>query len=185
MKEIFKDIVGYEGSYQVSNLGRVKSLDRTIDSGKGFTRFIKGRILKSNPNGNGYHIVSLNLKGKLTAEKVHKLVAMAFLNHKPCGMEKVIDHMDNDKSNNRLDNLQIITVRENSIKDKKTSLLYVGVTKRYNKFTSRVQIKGNRVSFGTFNTQFEAYLHYRCSLKHLDKYKGNNKEFSDLIKSLV
>jgi len=77
-KEIWKDIIGYEGSYQVSNHGRVRSLDRIVIS-KNTTRKILGRILKINLYPNGYEYVQLQKDGKRKSCLVHRLIAVAFI----------------------------------------------------------------------------------------------------------
>ena len=76
--EEWRDIQGYEGLYQVSNLGRVRSLDRTIETRSGKRRY-KGRILKDCVKENGYHIISLWKNGTNEVFFVHKLVAEAFI----------------------------------------------------------------------------------------------------------
>ena len=101
MKEIWKSIPGYEGLYEVSNLGNVKSL-------------IRNRIL--NPSKEcGYLKTTLSNKTKKKFA-VHQLVAMAFLNHIPCGHKLVIDHKNENKLDNRSVNLQIVTNKQNIVK---------------------------------------------------------------------
>ena len=78
MVEIWKDIEGYEGFYQVSNLGRVKSLHRLIKFSNGGTREYPEKILKQY-KANGYWVVGLNNHGKKTQVSVHRLVAEAFI----------------------------------------------------------------------------------------------------------
>ena len=83
MEEVFKDIPGYEGIYQVSNLGRVKSLARfrfNKDSNKAKTK-IKEKIISSNINKFGYYTIRLLKDGERKNYKTHQLVAIAFLNH--------------------------------------------------------------------------------------------------------
>ena len=104
--ENWKDIKGYEGIYQVSDLGRVKSL-----------RY--GNILNPYINSTGYKVVNLSENTKRVTKKVHSLVAECFLNHTPNGYKLVVDHINNVKTDNSLNNLQIITHRENCSKDKK------------------------------------------------------------------
>ena len=94
-KEIWKDIVGHEGRYQVSNKGRVKSL-----------KFGKERIMKQSLNSAGYPILNLCKEGKRKTFQVHQVVAIAFLNHVPDGNKLVVDHRNNDKINNSLSNLR-------------------------------------------------------------------------------
>ncbi len=176
MKEEFKTIEGYE-EYQVSNLGRVKSL-----------KFNKETFLKGVIDAYDYKKVQLSLNSKQKTFKIHKLVAIAFLGHTPQGHNEVVDHIDNDKSNNRVDNLQLITARQNTSKDKKGySSEYVGVCyfKNSNKWISSIRIGKKQVTLSYTKTQFEGYLYYKYALKNLDKYNGNNKEFRNLIKTFI
>ena len=111
MNESWKDIPGYESLYQVSNLGRVRSLDRII-MWEGGKRFAKGRILRQGLNSKGYMIVGLFSKNKRKNWQVHSLVALCFLGHEP-NLKIVVDHIDHNPQNNKLENLQIITQSEN------------------------------------------------------------------------
>ena len=110
MIEIWKDIKDYEGYYQVSNFGKVKSLNRKIWNGKGFY-ISKEIILKSGITKKGYlHVVLCN-EGKRKTCIIHRIVAKAFLlnsNNLP-----EIDHLDNDGTNNYLNNLEWVTYSEN------------------------------------------------------------------------
>ena len=101
MIEIWKDIEGYEGLYQVSNLGRVKSL-----------WFGKEKILKGGKDSSGYIFVVLSKEGKIKYFQIHRLVASAFLdnsNNLPC-----INHINEDKTNNRVENLEWCTYQYNN-----------------------------------------------------------------------
>ena len=102
-KEIWKDIEGYEGYYQISNMGRVKSLERTVWKGKGY-RIVPERILKAGANGDGYLQVNLSKDDKVKQPLVHRLVAIAFCEN-PKGYTEV-NHKDEDKTNNRAENLE-------------------------------------------------------------------------------
>jgi len=105
--EIWKDVVGYEGLYQVSNLGRVKGLERTIQGwGKSGYRptKIKGKIMKASHDRGGYLLVGLSKDGKVKTEKVHRLVLKAFL-EQPEGKNQV-NHKNEIRDDNRLDNLE-------------------------------------------------------------------------------
>lgn len=98
MNEIWKDIEGYEGLYQISSKGRVKSL------GNGSSGNSKEKILKSNKNEYGYLRVNLWKEGKRENHKIHRLVATAFLPNPNNLLE--INHKDEDKTNNKVDNLE-------------------------------------------------------------------------------
>lgn len=107
MKEVWKDIEGYEGIYQISNLGAVKSLAR-VDA-KGNNRVEK--ILKGIPTSDGYLRVHLCINTKRIKKPIHRLVAETFIpnpDNKP-----QVNHIDEDKTNNTLDNLEWVTAKEN------------------------------------------------------------------------
>ena len=171
MKEIWKDIKGYEGMYQISNTGDVKSLERIVLSniGSGF-RTLKEKVLSKSINTGGYFQVTLSKGGVQKTEVIQKLIAIAFLNHKPNGYNIVIDHIDNNPLNNKLSNLQLITTRENSSKDKKGgSSNYVGVhwCNTYNTFISKIHINGKSIYLGQFDCELKASQVYNNKLKQL------------------
>ena len=99
-EEIWKDIIGYEGLYQVSSLGRVRSLDRYDER----NCFRKGKVLSPGIKPDGYLVVVLSCNGKHKTIKVHRLVAQAFIPN-PDGLPQV-NHKNEDKSNNRVENLE-------------------------------------------------------------------------------
>lgn len=110
-KEEWRPVVGYEGLYEVSNLGCVRSLDRYVDY-KGIVRFRKGKILKQSLTTTGYKKVTLCDKNhKRKHAKVHRLVAMAFI-PKPKN-KNLINHKDGNPLNNRMENLEWCTYSEN------------------------------------------------------------------------
>ena len=102
--EIWKDIVGYEGMYQVSNMGRVRSLDRIIVYKDGRVWNCKGRILSIHDNGKGYKFVRLSKYGKPKQEYIHRLVATAFIDNQDNLPE--VNHKDENKENNCVYNLE-------------------------------------------------------------------------------
>ncbi len=111
-EEIWKDITGYEGSYQVSNFGRVKSLERMVSCGLRPIR-VPERILKLSVGTCGYHEVGLCLYGKVKRFKVHRLVALSFLENPDSKPE--INHIDGCKTNNLVSNLVWASASENAI----------------------------------------------------------------------
>lgn len=167
MNEIWKCVKGYEGYYQVSNFGRVKSLDRTITNTKNIKRNMKGRILKT-PLSVGYPCLNLSINGYTTFVQVHILVAIAFHNHIPCGHKFVINHIDFNPLNNKADNLEIVTQRENTNqKHLKSSSKYTGVSwiVSRNTWRSSISINGFNIHIGYFDDEYKAHLAYEKVLK--------------------
>jgi len=170
IREIFKDIPNFEGYYQISNLGNVKSLERKVKHSKGGLRIVKEKILKPTDDGKGYLRAMLQKQGKIKLFQVHQLVAMAFLNHIPCRHKIVVDHINNISLDNRLENLQLISNRENATKDKKRgSSKYVGVcwSKAMRKWISYIKVNEKRIHLGTFTDEYEAHLAYESKLKEI------------------
>jgi hypothetical protein len=165
MKELWKDIPGYETLYQASNLGQVKSLDRK--NRRGYN--IKGVILGK--GNKGYNTVSLCRGLNKKIYNTHQIIAITFLNHTPCGHRVVVDHIDGDKHNNKISNLQLISQRENSSKDKKGgSSKYIGVHwhKYSNSWTSQIRINGKIKSLGYFEDEDDAGQAYQKALIDID-----------------
>ena len=114
--EEWKDIPNYEGCYQASTEGRIKSLARTVNTGFGGKREVNERILSpSSAQNNKYRMVGLS-NGTIRMFTVHQLVAITFLGHVPDRYNLAVDHINENRYDNRLANLQIITHKENSIK---------------------------------------------------------------------
>lgn len=110
MTEEWRDIPGYEGRYQASNLGRVRSLDRRVRIGHGHTRTMNGRVLKPAANKHNPHLYVVLGHGA-AGSAVHRLVAATFLGPCPDGQE--VRHLDGNAQNNRVDNLAYGTRSEN------------------------------------------------------------------------
>lgn len=161
--EIWKDIPNYEGYYQVSNLGKIKSLIRYRSNTE--------KILKSRVNKRGYAMINLYKNGKYITFEIHRLLAIAFLGHVPCKMKRVINHIDGDKLNNTIDNIEIKTHRENVSKcfrkDRNTkSSIYTGVCfhKKSKKWVSNIFINGKLNSLGYFENEIDAANAYNNKL---------------------
>ena len=164
--EVWKDIPEYEGLYQASNLGNVRSLDRIDSRG----RKIKGTVLKNTITSPKYFGVNLSKDNKKKTFTVHSLVASAFLDHKPCGHKLVVNHIDINRENNNLYNLEIITQRENANhKHIKSSSKYVGVSwaKKKEKWHSTIHINGRKKHLGYFTDEKEAAQAYQNELNKI------------------
>ncbi|MBL0317470.1 MAG: HNH endonuclease [Flavobacteriales bacterium] len=179
MEEIWKDIPNYEGKYQVSNKGRVKSMARRAKSGikNGLThRPVNERILKPSIT-KGYYMVVLSDKTR-HAFTVHGLVARVFIGPRN-GF--VVDHIDGNKLNNELVNLEYVSPTENSLRYRraaKSSSVYVGVSKRQNKtravWQANIQINNKKTNLGIFLTEEEAHEAYqKVSNSVIDKKYTN------------
>ena len=114
MQEVWKDIAGYEGLYRVSNLGNVKSLDRYVPHKTFGKKFCKGHTMATHINNAGYVTVNLCKGNRYKSHDIHRLVAIAFIPvPNIAGME--VNHKDEDKRNNRADNLEWITKVANNL----------------------------------------------------------------------
>jgi len=152
---IWKDIEGYDGYYQVSDLGQVKSL-----------WFGKERILKQGIDSNGYPNVTLCKDDKRKTRRVHQLVTEAFIGPRPDGYDTC--HEDDVKANNVLSNLSYGTKSENYGRDRnrnnpKTSK-YNGVYwhKNSNKWYAQVRVGGKNKYLGYFTDELEAARAFNC-----------------------
>lgn len=115
VNEVWKDVVGFEGYYQVSNYGRVKSADRVVKDSKGRKKPIKGAMIVGSSNSrkgvNDYQFIQLRKNGEMIRKYVHRLVAEAFLPN-PFNYPQV-NHIDGDKTNNQVDNLEFCSQSAN------------------------------------------------------------------------
>lgn len=148
MREIWKDVQGYKGQYQVSNLGRVKSLKRKLENG----RTVSEKILNSSSKKktqDGYLMVAL--AGRTF--RVNRLVATAFIpnpDNKP-----VVNHIDGNKENNKADNLEWATISENMLHAYRCGLktAMIGEENRNAKLT-RDQVKAIRNEYVPYSQQY-------------------------------
>lgn len=157
--EIWKDVVGYENAYQISNYGNVKSLN--------YNRTNKEKILKPKLD-KGYLRVVLSKHGVVKTKTIHQLVAESFLGHKPnkySGL--IVDHINNIKTDNRVNNLQLTTQRNNVTKSvKNATSQYAGVCwdKRILKWQSTIYINGRNKHLGLFTNELDAHNAYQKAL---------------------
>ena len=175
VKEIWKDItnpVDFTGIYQISNFGRVKSLSRIKWSGSTFYLF-KEKIRRNTLDDKGYETIVLSKNGINKRYKIHQLVFDHF-NDKKREENLVIDHRDNNPSNNIINNLQLLTHRQNISKGfliKNLSSKYTGVCwdVHYQKWISKIRIGKKRYNLGHFENEYDAHLAYQEKLESITK----------------
>ena len=161
--EIWKDVPNFEGYYIVSNFGNVKNKNN---------KFIKGTI-----NMDGYLQITLCKNSIKKNYTIHSLVAFVFLGHVYKSHERIIDHIDNNKLNNELRNLQIVTNRYNCSKDKKAvkkcTSKYTGVLwyKKNKKWLASYQLNRKTKHIGYYDSELEAHEAYQKALSEIEQIK--------------
>lgn len=164
-KEIWKKLPSIWGDYSVSNLGNLMSESKSWLSGrKGHLTTRKPKLLKpyKDPRGYKYYRLFNNCQSRYVG--IHQLMAIAFLNHKADDRNIVIDHIDSDKSNNVLSNIQIISIRDNILKEKinnKSKLIGAHYDKNKKMYTSTITKDKKRYYLGCFETELEAHKAYK------------------------
>jgi hypothetical protein len=169
--EEWRPVKDYEGLYEVSNLGNVKGLDRKIHHWQGGESFITGKILTRHFDGRGYAVVHLSKDNKGKLCKIHLLVWDVFGDKRRDGRKIQVDHIDNNKSNCCIDNLQLLNNKENTSKDRKSKYNNpTGVeTLPSGKFRSRININGETKHLGCFRTKEEAINKYQETIRSLNQ----------------
>lgn len=180
--EVWIDVPEYIGIYQCSNFGRVRSLDRIKKNGQ----FAIGKILKQQIQPNGYFRTGLSKNGSHKKIEVHKLVAICFFNHKPNGFKIVVDHIDGNRTNNHVYNLQVITHRKNIQKrNYKGTSKFVGVYKSRDKWRVSICPKNkSSVCLGSYELEETAGRAYQIANRIIDQFQ-NRKQFRELVKSKI
>jgi hypothetical protein len=154
--EIWKDVIGYEGLYQVSNLGNVKSLI-----------FKKEKILKPQLSTNKYLMLNLYKDKKLHRVLIHRIMYESFYGIRSC-KQYVIDHIDNNKQNNNLNNLQYISNRKNSSKDKTSKSGHSNIYLNSGSYLVRMRVNNIKKSIGTFKNIEDAIIVRDLYIKELE-----------------
>lgn len=162
LQEEWKAITGYEGLYEISNFGRIKSLNRLDSMGRVVEETIKAQHIGTT----GYPAITLNKDGKKKTKVVHQLVAESFLGHIPDNYNGVVNHIDNIKTNNRLDNLEVVSSRYNTQYSKSTE----GIYERRNKFEVYIRIDGKKTYLGSYISKEEALKVRNKKLQEVDTF---------------
>lgn len=158
LQETWKNIEGYDGIYFVSNFGRIKS------SGNGERKRCES-ILKGVKNKFGYLIVGLSKNGHQSSKYIHRLVAEAFLGKS----ELNVNHKNGIKTDNRIDNLEYVSSRENTIHyHKSKGRKFTGVIKRGCKYSATAYLNGKNRYLGIFDTELEAHNAYLKAVKNFE-----------------
>lgn len=171
--EIWKDIVGFEGLYQISNYGNIKSCKRLVNAKFGSKRLVNERLLSLGKDKDGYLMAILCQDATKKTVKIHRLVADAFIDK--IDGKNLVNHIDSEKSNNLVSNLEWVSSLENNCHSRlnmKSSSRYTGVSfhKKDNRFRATATINGKKVNLGNFKNEVDAYN------KRLKFFKDNHIE---------
>ena len=168
MKEVWKDIKDFEGFYQISNLGRLKTLARTVGARNGKTREISAKILVIQHNEQGYCRITFTKNKKIFGRKVHRLVAYHFIGE-PSTNQTDVNHKDGNKENNRVDNLEWCTRGENVSHAIRTGLK---------------KITGVKLDFKTANRIRDIYEATEPELGHMPAMRSLTKKYNVSISTI-
>lgn len=167
MNEIWKDIVDFEDKYQVSNLGKVRSKTREVNTKGNGTRTVKGKVLKQQINHRGYSIIGLSSGSSVKSKTIHQLVFAAFTSNFSYGTE--LNHKDGNKQNNALTNLELSGSSHNQLHAVRTGLKKKpGISRFRNvtfsprhkkKWIGSIYVKGKNFGWKSFMTEEEAAHH--------------------------
>lgn len=163
--EVWKPVNGYEKHYEVSNIGRVRSLDVLVNSKHKLGRLKKGKLLKQENVIGGYKRVAFCVNNKKKRYSVHRLVASHFiLNEKN---KPQVNHIDKNTSNNRVENLEWVTIRENMSHQKRGENKFTGIHKLKNSNTYQVKIfiEGVNIYLGSSTNILKAKKIYSDYIK--------------------
>ena len=184
-EEEWKDVPMFEKIYQGSDLGRIKALSRNCENSLGIRKIFNEKIIKQSVSTDGYLRVVFRKNKSPFYFKTHKIIAMCFLNHFPCKYLEVIDHLNNNKLDNRRINLATVTPRFNTSKNKLKNNPYTGIsynkTKKY--WRASIQINGKNIALGCNKIPEIASNLYNIALENINYYDGNNENFRSLIRS--
>jgi len=168
-QEIWKDVVGYEGLYQVSDLGRFLSKEHYIPR-NGVMAKLSSKILSPCFGKRGYFLVALTKDKKKKTYGVHQLVAAAFLGERP--NKHVVDHKNRDTRNNNVSNLRYVSVLGNVLNTDKRKGYHL---KRPNQYCVQIKVNGKIISKGGIRTEQEA-IKIRAELERIYHYDSHEQK---------
>lgn len=175
--EIWKKIEDSDYKWEISNMGRLKRVEA-------FHKKYEGTITLGRKDNRGYRRISIKINGEYTEFKVHRLVARYFLNG--YSEELTVNHKNFDKSDNRLSNLELLTIRENIYHYQKnkvqsestSSRIGVAFHRGIGKWTTRITYNKKRYSLGVFDTEDEA-------VQAVNEYKETHIEAFNIGKGVL
>lgn len=170
MKELWKDVPGYEGLYQVSNLGRIKRLPyQTIGRTKGrkkeYIRVFRGGVLKPYLGKNGYYVINLYSNGKYLRDYLHRIIAKTFIpnpNNYPC-----INHKDEVRTNNNVDNLEWCSYSYNNTYGNARDKFAKSYSRNHSRAVEMLSLSGEKIR--EFSSVKEAAIFVGGTYKSIDR----------------
>jgi hypothetical protein len=162
--EIWKSILGYERYYEISNIGRVRGIERFVKHPNGGLLKKNVKYLKPSSNGTGYMRIMFSKDGLRKEYYVHRLIMEAFVGKSSLH----INHKNGIRDDNRLENLEYVTIRENQHKRNLNRTLPLGVQKVRNKYRAVIGINGKKVHLGYFDTVEDASFAFKNKLKTIN-----------------
>lgn len=172
MKEIWKDIKELDGCYQISNLGRVKSVEREVKCAYGAKRVIKERVLKQTKNRYGYYEVRPQVEGRKYLLRIHRLVATYFVDNPD--NKPHVNHKDCDKLNNYPENLEWVTNAENVKHAVKNGLNVKGEDSHFARLTKNDVLQIRSILSQGFATNTEIAEAYNISMPTVSNIKNRD-----------
>ncbi len=181
MGEIWKNIQNYEGYYEISNLGNIRSLEKTIYNKNGLPRKLPLKNLKLSISTKGYLKIGLSKNDIKLNFELHRLLAIHFIK-KTSEDFNIVNHIDGNILNNNLDNLEWTTLRENTthgILKKSYTSKYINVYKNKNskKWSACIGLNNKNHYLGSFENEIEAneeIIKFKENNNIINKYSNNN-----------
>lgn len=186
--EVWKDITEFDGAYQISNKGRVRSVSRVVMRRDGTKQTVKDRVMTQTKDKDGYLRVCLRKNGKRYTRIVHRLVAEAFIGEMP--KDKHVNHKDENKQNNNVYNLNYLTSKENNNYGTRNQRITKSKTngKKSKQVFARSLITGEVISFvsgreaeRSSNNYFQQGSISNACLGKITQYKGYTWSYEEQL----